>query len=64
MQVNEKITATLANISRQYPDFVAWLAEDREKSRDLMEGTGDAVVRGGCRKLKEILDAFKHADKR
>ena len=64
MQTNPQITATLLNISRQYPDFIAWLAEDREKSRDLLEGTGDAVVRGGCLKLKELLDAFKHSEKR
>ena len=64
MQLNAKIAETLANIYRQYPEFVEWLEEDRVKSLELLEGTGDDVIRGGCLKLKELLQAFKSANKR
>lgn len=64
MQLNDKITATLAHIARQYPDFTDWLANERQKDLELLEGTNSDVVRGGCLKLKELLSALKHSESR
>lgn len=50
-------------IARHNPRFMDWLRAQRELERDNLEVNGNDVTRGRALALKDLLHAFKGAEK-
>jgi len=64
MQAPAQLHRSFKGIAQQYPEFVTWLRDVREKYRDNLEQGANDVTRGQALALKEliaVLDTAKNA---